>query len=97
MIQVPPEVITFVTFVVTAFVVQGEKEIAAWFGIDISGDTTKIVAAVMLVILNYANYWLALVPAQYAPLVQSLFAIVVAILGMYGVARTFVKKTEVTK
>ena len=70
-------------------VTEGLKALGALFKIDLSGKAAAVTAALVTAIVFFANELLAKIPAQYDPVVSSIFALLVAVLGAYGIHRQF--------
>lgn len=54
-------------------------------GADISGVAAKVTAALVTAFIALANFGLAFVPVQYHDAVMAVFALIVSILGAYGI------------
>lgn len=92
LIQIPDEIKALLAVIVTMLVTEALKAIGAKLGIDLSGYSAQITAALVGSVLVLANALLMKVPAEFAPIVQSLFGLLVVVLGSFGAYKVFLSK-----
>lgn len=93
--QLPPELVEYLSLVLTAavtwLVVEGFKGLGEAFDKDFS-NTAKILAAivsagVVSTVTGVLNALIALVPAEYAPLVSQVLLLLVSLFAAFGIQR----------
>lgn len=83
MFTLPVEIVTALSAVIGFLVTNGLKALfPSW---DISGVAAKVTAALVTCVVALANQALLLVPEQYRPVVLTVFTLIIAILGAYGI------------
>jgi predicted RND superfamily exporter protein len=81
--ELPNELVVLISAGVGFLVTNGLKALfPAW---DISGVSAKITAALVTCVVALGNQALAFVPAEYQQVVVTLFALIISILGAYGI------------
>lgn len=83
MVELPSELVVLISAGVAFLVTNGLKALfPSW---DISGVSAKITAALVTCVVALANQGLALVPAEFQQVVVTVFALIISILGAYGI------------
>ena len=91
MITLPEELVLLIAAGVGFLVTNGLKALLP--NIDISGTAAKITAALVTSVVALSNQGLALIPAQYQPIAVTLFSLVIAVLGAYGIHYSLKSRT----
>ena len=82
-IELPQEIVLLITAGIAFLVTNGLKSLFPnW---DISGAAAKITAAIVTCVIALVNQGLVYVPATYQPIVLTIFTLIVAVLGAYGI------------
>ena len=68
-------------------VTEGLKVVGKWFHADLSGVSAAIAAALTTALVVFIEALLGLVPEEYREAVQAVFALVIALLGAFGLHR----------
>ena len=92
LVQLPPELKALIGLVVTLFVTQVLKWVAGKFGIDLSGYSARIVAALVASVLALVDASLASIPAEFAPIANAVLGLLVVIVGSYGLYDLLLRK-----
>ena len=87
MLEIPFELQVLIAAAVTYLVTEGEKVVGGWFGKDLGGVFAGFAAAITGAVVLFFNTWLALIPPEYVPTVQAVFALLVALLAAFGIHR----------
>lgn len=82
----PNEIVLLLEFGIGLLVTNGLKSLFP--NVDISGSSAKVTAALVMICVTLSNQLLAFVPAQFQPVASTLFGLIVAILGAYGLHYT---------
>lgn len=72
---------------VAFLVTEGLKVVGGWLKADLSGAAAAIAAALTTAIVVFIESLLALVPEQYREAVGAIFALLIALLGAFGIHR----------
>ena len=80
-----PTVAVLITLLVGFLVTQGLKSLSNLLGFDLSGYAAALVAAVVTLLVGVFNGLIPLIPANIAPLIEPAAALIIAILGAFGV------------
>ena len=83
-----PEIQVFLAAGIAFLVTNALKVISTKLGFDLSGNSARITAALVAAAVLFANQLLALIPAQYQPIVGPAMALLAAVLGTFGVHAT---------
>ena len=89
LIELPEELKVLLAIGVTVIVTEFLKFLGAKFGIDLSGYSAQVTAAVVAAVLVFVNGLLAQIPAEAAPIVQQLLGLLVVVLGSFGAYKVF--------
>lgn len=89
--ELPEEIKALIASAVGLVVTQGLKKIGEWIGVDLSGNSAKIAAALTTAIILFADSLIALVPEPYQPVVSGVFGLLIAILGAFGLYKILYK------
>lgn len=92
LIQLPDELKALIAVIVTMLVTEALKFAGAKLGLDLSGYAAQITAALVGSILVLVNALLTKVPAEFAPIVQSLLGLLVVVFGSFGAYKVFLSK-----
>ncbi len=84
LIELPVEFKALLGVLVTMFVTEALKKVSAGLNVDLSGYAAQVTAAIVGSVLVLINAALTNVPAELAPIVQSLFGLAVVVLGSFG-------------
>ncbi len=90
-VELPAELKMLLGMFVTVIVTQFLKWLGDKLGVDLSGYTAKVTAALVGAVLVLINAVLSHVPAEFAPIVNQLFALVVVVLGAFGAYKVFLQ------
>ena len=83
MMQLPNEIVLLLSAGIGFLVTNGLKSLfPKW---DISGSAAQITAALVTCFVALGNQGLALVPVEYQQVVLTIFTLIVAVLGAFGV------------
>ena len=85
MVQLPIELQALIAAGVIFLVTEGLKDVGGWFHVDLSGLAAGIAATLVAVVVAFLNGLLGQLPAQYAQQVTLALALLVSILGAFGV------------
>jgi Flp pilus assembly protein TadB len=89
LVELPSELVSLLILVpVTFLVTEGLKALSNLIGRDISGAASYIVAGLVAAVMAFVNALLALIPAEYEPIVAAIFNLVVLLFGAAGLHRT---------
>ena len=88
LVQLPPELVSILNGFVILFVTEGLKALGDLLGIDLSGKAAAVTAAIVGVIVFFADALLANIPADYEPVATAVLMLIVTILSAYGLHRT---------
>lgn len=91
LIQLPTELQAILAGAIGALVTEGLKALGNLFHIDLSGKAAAVTAAIVTALVFFANALLAKIPAEYEGLASSIFMLLVAALGAFGVHRQLVR------
>jgi di/tricarboxylate transporter len=84
-----PTVENLILLVVTFLITQGLKSLSNLAGKDFSGYASAIVAAVVALVVGLVQtVLLPSLPAEYLPIVETAAALLISILGAFGLHRT---------
>ena len=92
LVTLPPEIKTLIFIAVTVIVTQTLKWLGGVIKFDLSGYTAQVTSGIVAAVLVIVNAVLSHVPANAAPIVNSLLSFIVVILaswGAYKAARQF--------
>ncbi len=90
-VELPAELKMLLGMFVTVIVTQFLKWLGDKLGVDLSGYTAKVTAALVGAVLVLINAVLSHVPAEFAPIVNQLFALAVVVLGAFGAYKVFLQ------
>ncbi len=91
-IELPQEIVLLIAAGIGFLVTNGLKSLFPnW---DISGAAAKITAAIVTCVIALTNQGLAFVPATYQPVVITVFTLIVAVLGAYGIHYSLATRTK---
>lgn len=85
-IELTDAIVLLVTAAIGFLVTNGLK--AAFPNVDISGVSAKVTAGIVMALVTFANFLLSFVPAQYHDAVTSGFALIISLLGAFGIHYT---------
>ena len=91
LISLPEELKALIAVFVTLFVTQALKWVSARLNVDLSGYAAQVTAALVGSILVLINAAFTNVPAELAPIVQSLLGLAVVVLGAFGAYNLLLK------
>ena len=91
LVQLPEELKAILAGFVAVAVTEGLKALGALFGIDLSGKVAAVTAAVVSVIVFFADAFLARIPAEYEGVANAVLMLLVTILSGYGLHRQLVR------
>jgi hypothetical protein len=83
-VVVSPDLSLAIAGILASLFTFGLKNLGSVFGIDLSGYSAALTAAVLAVVIALANSILALVPAPLQPVVAALMPVLAAILAAFG-------------
>lgn len=83
----PNELQVAIAALVLFLVVNGLKELAHLTGRDLTGWATVIAGVISATVIFFLNQILALLPASAQPLVQTIFTLLILLLGAMGIKR----------
>ena len=90
-VELPAELKMLLGMFVTVIVTQFLKWLGDKLGVDLSGYTAKVTTALVGAVLVLINAVLSHVPAEFAPIVNQLFALAVVVLGAFGAYKVFLQ------
>lgn len=85
--QLPIELQALIAAGIGFLVTEGLKALSSLFGKDLGGVGAAITAALVSAVVLFVNALIAIIPPEYAPVVQSVLALLVAVFGAFGVHR----------
>ena len=91
LIDLPVELKALLAVFVTMIVTQGLKWLSAQLNVDLSGYSAQVAASIVGSVLVLVNAALTNVPAELAPIVQSLLGLIVVVLGSFGAYNLLLK------
>jgi hypothetical protein len=91
LIEMPVELKALLGVFVTMFVTQALKWFSESLNVDLSGYSAQVTAALVGSILVLINAALTNVPAELAPIVQSVLGLIVVVLGSFGAYNLLLK------
>ena len=91
LISLPEELKALIAVFVTLAVTQALKWVSAQLNVDLSGYAAQVTAALVGSILVLINAAFTNVPAELAPIVQSLLGLAVVVLGAFGAYNLLLK------
>ena len=91
LISLPEELKALIAVFVTLAVTQALKWFPAQLNVDLSGYAAQVTAALVGSILVLINAAFTNVPAELAPIVQSLLGLAVVVLGAFGAYNLLLK------
>lgn len=91
LISLPEELKALIAVFVTLAVTQALKWFSAQLNVDLSGYAAQVTAALVGSILVLINAAFTNVPAELAPIVQSLLGLAVVVLGAFGAYNLLLK------
>ncbi len=83
-IELPNELKALLGIVLTMTVTEILKWIGGKLNVDLSGYAAQVTAALVGAVLVLINAVFSNIPAEFAPIVQSLLGLVVVVLGSFG-------------
>jgi len=83
-IELPNELKALLGIVITMTVTEILKWIGGKLNVDLSGYAAQVTAALVGAVLVLINAVFSNIPAEFAPIVQSLLGLVVVVLGSFG-------------
>lgn len=83
-VVLPDALVALVVAGVSFLIAQGVKEVLALFHVDLSGQAAALTAAIVAVIVAFANGLLAQIPVEMEPLAEAILRIIVILLGVVG-------------
>lgn len=86
-VELPSELVLVLSAVIGVLVVEGLKVVGGWFGKDLSGWAAGLSAAIVSLVVLFANDLLSLVPVEYEAVVAAILNVLVVLLGMFGLHR----------
>ena len=92
MLELNPELQALIIAGITFLVVEGLKALSNLIGLDLSGAAAALTAGVVAVVLAALTGLLGLVPPEYHEIARVVMALLVAILGSFGVHRQFKRR-----
>ena len=92
LISLPEELKALIAVFVTLAVTQALKWVSAQLNVDLSGYAAQVTAALVGSILVLINAAFTNVPADLAPILQSLLGLAVVVLGAFGAYNLLLKK-----
>ena len=96
MLELDPELQALIIAGVTFLVVEGLKALSNLIGLDLSGAGAAITAGIVALALAVVNGLIGQIPLEYHEIVRVVMALLVAIIGSFGVHRQF-KRFEPSK
>jgi hypothetical protein len=90
-VELPAELKMLLGMFVTVIVTQFLKWLGDKLGVDLSGYAAKATAALVGAALVLINAVLSNIPAEFAPIVNQLFALAVVVLGAFGAYKVFLQ------
>lgn len=93
-VQLPEELKVLIGIGVTLLVTQLIKFAAEKFNVDLSGYSAQVVAALVGAVVVFINASLSNVPAEFAPIVNQVLALVVVVLGSFGAYKVLLSKVR---
>ena len=84
MIEIPNELKALLAIGITVVVTEVLKALSKKLNHDLSGYAAQITASIVGAVLVFANAALGVVPAEFVPIVNQLFVLVVVVLGSFG-------------
>lgn len=84
LIELPDELKMLLGAVVTLYVTQFLKWASAQLGVDITGRSAEFSAAIVGAVLVFVNAALTNVPVEFVPVANQLLALLVVVLGAFG-------------
>lgn len=91
LIQLPDELKVIIAGFVTLFVTEGLKALGNLFGVDLSGKVAAVTAAIVGVIVFFADVLLAKIPPEAEGVANAVLLLLISILGAYGLHRQLVR------
>ena len=88
MLELNPELQALLLAGVTYLVTQGLKSFGALVGFDLSGAAAAITAGLMGIVLAILSGLLGIIPAEYHEIANIIMALLVGILGSFGIHKT---------
>jgi uncharacterized membrane protein len=92
LVQLPEELKALIGIIVTLLVTEVLKFVAARLNIDLSGYAAQVTAALVGAVVVFINAALSNVPAEFAPIANSLLGLVVVVLGSFGAYKVLLSK-----
>lgn len=92
LIQLPDELKALLAVLVTMAVTEILKMIGQSLNVDLSGYSAQVTASIVGSVLVLVNALLTNVPAELAPIMQSLLGLIVVVLGSFGAYKVFLSK-----
>ena len=89
LVELPNELKALLAVLITVAVTEVLKVIGKSLNIDLSGYAAQVTAALVGAVLVLVNAIFTNVPAELAPIVQSLLGLVVVVLGSFGAYKLF--------
>jgi hypothetical protein len=93
-IELPVELQALIGIGITLVVTQVLKLVSEKIGIDLSGYSAKVTAALVGAVVVLVNGYLAKIPVEFAPIVNQVFALIVVVFGSYGAYGVFKGKAK---
>lgn len=88
LVFLPDELKALLAIAMTVAVTQALKWLSAQVGFDLSGYSAQVAAALVAAVLVFVNGFLAKIPAEFAPIAQQVFALVVVVLASKGLYKS---------
>jgi len=83
-IELPNELKALLGIILTMIVTEILKRLGGKLNVDLSGYAAQVTASLVGAVLVLINAVFSNVPAEFAPIVQSLLGLVVVVLGSFG-------------
>ena len=92
MVKLPPELESLIFAGVVFLVTEGLKVVSGWFGFDLTKAAAAIAAGIVAAIVALLNGLLGVIPVEFSSVAQSIFSLVIVVLGAFGIHRQFKRK-----
>jgi hypothetical protein len=91
LVQIPEELKVLLAMVVVFIVTEFLKWVSSKINFDLSGYSAQVAAAIVSALLVFINAVLTNVPAEFVPIVNQIFVLLVVILGSTGLYKKLSK------
>ena len=89
MLELDPELQALIIAGITFLVVEGLKALSNLVGLDLSGAAAAVTAGLVALVLAAISGVLGWIPPEYHEIARVVMALLVAILGSFGIHRQF--------